>query len=115
MHDLGVFLGTALDPDQLAHWDHVPIPLLAPGTCCPHGAFPPPNWTLSLRSSEPPAHDEPVLIEAILLRDADILEQLGASAHCEHWLNRSRYRYPTFSSVLPFSAAPWISYLASCV
>jgi uncharacterized protein len=52
-----------------------------------------------IRTHQP--HDEPVLIEAVVLRDADILEQLGAIGALRALVKIGRdTRYETFSSVL---------------
>jgi uncharacterized protein len=54
----------------------------------------------AIRTHQP--EDEPVAIEAVLLRDADILEQLGAIGALRALVKVGRdTRYPTFSSVLP--------------
>src|SRR5208337_3238266 len=48
------------------------------------------------------AKDEPVLMEAVLLHDADILEQLGAIGILRAVAKVGRdTRYETFSSVIP--------------
>jgi uncharacterized protein len=53
-----------------------------------------------IRTHQP--QDEPILNEAILLRDADILEQLGAIGALRAWVKVGRdSRFMTFSSVLP--------------
>lgn len=82
LHDLGVFIGhRPEDPATLAAWDHVtyaaerapeilaslgfPIEKIAAVVAC-------------IREHQP--QDEPQSLEAALLRDADILEQLGAIA-----------------------------------
>ena len=54
----------------------------------------------AIRTHQP--QDEPVAIEAVLLRDADILEQLGAIGALRALVKVGRdTRYSTFSSVLP--------------
>ena len=46
--------------------------------------------------------DEPVSIEAVVLRDADILEQLGAVGALRALVKIGRdTRFPTYSSVMP--------------
>ena len=46
--------------------------------------------------------DEPASVEAVLLKDADILEQLGAIGALRALMKVGRdTRFPTFSSVLP--------------
>jgi uncharacterized protein len=54
----------------------------------------------AIRTHQP--QDEPVTCEAILLRDADILEQLGAIGAMRALAKIGRdSRYPTYSSVIP--------------
>jgi uncharacterized protein len=54
----------------------------------------------AIRTHQP--KDEPVLTEAVLLRDADILEQLGAIGALRALVKVGRdNRFPTFSSVVP--------------
>jgi uncharacterized protein len=104
MHDLGVFLGhRPHDPMELARWDHVPYTIsrsreLLAGWGFPLGKLD--GVAEAIRTHQP--QDEPVEIEAILLRDADILEQLGAIGAMRALAKIGRdSRYPTFSSVLP--------------
>jgi len=104
MHDLGVFLGhRPQDPDQLARWDHVPYTIARARNLLPAWGFPASKLDAvaeTIRTHQP--QDEPVLIEAILLRDADILEQLGAIGALRALAKIGRdTRYSTFSSVLP--------------
>jgi uncharacterized protein len=80
LHDLGVFIGhRPEDPEALKKWDHVAYTSEhAPGLLAFLG-FP----TEKIRAvihviAEHQPYDEPTTIEATLLRDADILEQLGA-------------------------------------
>lgn len=79
LHDLGVFKGhRPEDPEQLKSWDHVAyICARAPGLLAGFG-FPVekiPAVLAAIRQHQP--QDEPTSPEATLLRDADILEQLG--------------------------------------
>ena len=80
LHDLGVFIGhRPEDTEQLKQWNHVTY-------TCDHAPellasfnFPTekiPAVLACIREHQP--HDIPQTIEAIILRDADILEQLGA-------------------------------------
>jgi uncharacterized protein len=80
LHDLGVFIGhRPEDPTALASWNHVTY-------VCDRGpdilaglGFPAEKVSAVLdciREHQP--HDTPTSFEATLLRDADILEQLGA-------------------------------------
>ena len=80
LHDLGVFIDhRPEDPEALKQWDHVAYTSEhAPGLLAFLG-FP----TEKIRAvihciNEHQPHDEPTTFEATLLRDADILEQLGA-------------------------------------
>ena len=82
LHDLGVFVGhRPQDPAALKLWDHVTYTCnRAPGLLTSFN-FPPEKIEAVLaciREHQP--HDEPTTFEATLLRDADILEQLGAIA-----------------------------------
>jgi len=104
MHDLGVFAGHRPgDPAELAHWDHVPYTMeLSRGLLAEWG-FPREKLAAvaeAIRTHQP--QDEAVAIEAVLLRDADILEQLGAIGALRAMAKVGRdTRYPTFSAVLP--------------
>jgi uncharacterized protein len=80
LHDLGVFIGHRPDdPAALADWDHVVyVCNLAPDLLTSFG-FPEqkvPAVLDCIREHQP--QDTPQTFEATLLRDADILEQLGA-------------------------------------
>jgi uncharacterized protein len=104
MHDLGVFLGhRPQDPEQLARWDHVPYTIARTRELLAAWGFPADKLeavAAAIRTHQP--QDEPVRIEAILLRDADILEQLGAIGVLRTVVKVGRdTRYENFSSVLP--------------
>ncbi|MGD0627765.1 MAG: HD domain-containing protein [Terracidiphilus sp.] len=104
MHDLGVFLGhRPEDPDQLARWDHVPYTIARTRELLTGWGFPPEKLegvAEAIRTHQP--QDEPVTTEAILLRDADILEQLGAMGALRALVKIGRdSRYHTYSSVIP--------------
>jgi len=104
MHDLGVFLGhRPQDPAELARWDHVPYTIARSRELLPGWGFPAEKLdgvAEAIRTHQP--HDEPVTIEAVLLRDADILEQLGAIGALRALVKVGRdTRYPSYSSVLP--------------
>jgi uncharacterized protein len=80
MHDLGVFIGHRPEqPAALARWDHLAYALKnTPGFLRECG-FPVgkiPAVLEAIRTHMPAG--QPVSFEAVLLRDADILEQLGA-------------------------------------
>jgi uncharacterized protein len=104
MHDLGVFLGhRPADPEELARWNHVPYTIARCRELLPAWGFPPEKLDAvaeAIRTHQP--HDEPMTQEAILLRDADILEQLGAIGALRAFVKIGRdTRYPTCSHVIP--------------
>jgi uncharacterized protein len=104
MHDLGVFLGhRPQDPDQLARWDHVPYTIARTRELLQGWGFPASKLEAvaeAIRTHQP--QDEPVALEAVLLRDADILEQMGAIGVLRAVAKIGRdSRFPTFSSVVP--------------
>jgi uncharacterized protein len=104
MHDLGVFLGhRPQDPEVLACWDHVPYTLALSRELLAKWGFPAEKLEAvaeAIRTHQ--AQNEPSCIEAVLLRDADILEQLGAIGALRALVKVGRdTRFPTFSSVLP--------------
>jgi len=103
MHDLGVFYGhRPQDPVELERWDNVQYAVAeAPGILTGMG-FPDakiPAVLEAIRTHQPSC--EPVAIEGVILRDADILEQLGAigivRAVCK--IGRDT-RYATFAPVI---------------
>jgi uncharacterized protein len=104
MHDLGVFLGhRPADPEQLSRWNHVPYTIAKCRELLPQWGFPADKVEAVaevIRTHQP--HDEPVTAEAILLRDADILEQLGAVGALRTIVKVGRdTRYPTYSDTVP--------------
>jgi uncharacterized protein len=80
LHDLGVFVGHRPEaPDQLAHWDHVAYACKNAPQILREAGFPEEKIPAVLRAiREHQPGDEPTTMEATVLRDADILEQLGA-------------------------------------
>jgi uncharacterized protein len=82
MHDLGVFIGhRPEDPGALAAWDHVAyavaeVPALLRQCGFPEHKIPP--AVEAIRTHLPSG--KPTAFEGQLLRDADLLEQLGAVA-----------------------------------
>ena len=104
MHDLGVFLGhRPSDPDELACWDHVPYTIARTRELLPAWGFPAAKLdaVVSAIATHQPQND-PIETEATILRDADILEQLGALGALRAFAKVGRdTRYPTFSSVVP--------------
>jgi len=104
MHDLGVFIGhRPEDPEKLKHWDHVPYTIARTRSLLAGWGFPPQKLDAvaeAIRTHQP--YDNPQGIEAVLLHDADILEQLGAIGTLRALAKVGRdTRYATFSSVLP--------------
>jgi uncharacterized protein len=80
LHDLGVFIGHRPDdPAGLASWDHVVYVCRRAPELLREFRFPEPKIPHVLqviRTHQP--KDQPESLEATLVRDADILEQLGA-------------------------------------
>lgn len=80
LHDLGVFAGhRPEDPRELATWDHVAYACARGPQILREARFPESRIAAVLdvmRQHQP--KDDPLTTEAIILRDADILEQLGA-------------------------------------
>ena len=80
LHDLGVFVGhRPEDVEALARWDHVAYAAREiPGVlaACGFPAAKTPAVLAAVRAHMP--GDTPTTPEGVLLRDADILEQLGA-------------------------------------
>lgn len=104
MHDLGVFFGhRPSNPEQLQCWDHVPYTIARTRELLPGWGFPLDKLDGVAAAIEThQAKDEPANLEATLLRDADILEQLGAIGAMRALVKVGRdSRYPTFSSVIP--------------
>jgi uncharacterized protein len=104
MHDLGVFIGhRPEDPAELARWDHIPYSVERSRELLTEWGFPAEKLDRvaeAIRHHQP--KDEPPTVEAALLRDADILEQLGAIGAMRMIVKVGRdSRYPTFSSILP--------------
>jgi uncharacterized protein len=104
LHDLGVFRGhRPEDPAQLARWDHVPYTISRAKELLLGWGFPPEKLdgvADAIRTHQP--KDNATIPEAIILRDADILEQLGAIGALRALVKVGRdTRYPTFSSVVP--------------
>jgi uncharacterized protein len=104
LHDLGVFAGHRPDdPEELARWDNVAYACEKTPELLARFGFPAEKVAAvvdAIRTHQP--HAEPRTLAATLLRDADILEQLGAvgvlRAVCK--IGRDT-RYSTFSDVLP--------------
>ncbi len=104
MHDLGVFLGhRPADMAQLSRWDHVPYTIRRSRELLSGWSFPAEKLdgvAEAIQHHQP--KDEPTTMEGTLLRDADILEQLGAIGLLRATVKIGRdTRYPSFSSVVP--------------
>lgn len=82
LHDLGVFAGNRpAEAAALARWDHVSYAVersreILAGLALPEATIE--AVVRVIREHQP--HDTPTSIEATIVRDADILEQLGAIA-----------------------------------
>ena len=80
LHDLGVFIGhRPEEPAALAEWDCVGYAMARAPEVLARCGFPAekvPAVVEAIRCHQPPAR--PGTIEGVILRDADILEQLGA-------------------------------------
>ena len=80
LHDLGVFIDhRPEDPEALARWDHVAYATERVPAILNRAGFPDAKVDAVLeciRNHQP--KDEPGTIESAILRDADMLEQLGA-------------------------------------
>jgi uncharacterized protein len=103
LHDLGVFVGhRPEDPEKLAKWDHVTytlreVPAILEGTGFPREKI---SAVLELIRNHQPK-DEPATLESTILRDADILEQLGAIGILRGVSKVGRdTRFPTFTSAV---------------
>ncbi|QNI34380.1 HD domain-containing protein [Alloacidobacterium dinghuense] len=79
LHDLGVFVGhRPEDPAELASWDHVRYACDCAPQILQDTGFPAEKIPAVLAAiSEHQPQDSPTSIDATILRDADILEQLG--------------------------------------
>ena len=104
MHDLGVFVGhRPSDPVALAGWNHVPYTIARGGELLAEGGFPAEKQERVaevIRTHQP--HDEPRIVEAVVLRDADMLEQLGAIGALRAFSKVGRdTRYARWSDVVP--------------
>jgi uncharacterized protein len=104
MHDLGVFLGHRPKGEaELARWDHVPYAVARARELLPKWGFPPQKVqgvVDAIETHQP--KDRPTRVEAVIMRDADILEQLGAVGLFRAVAKIGRdSRFPTFTAVLP--------------
>ena len=104
MHDLGVFTGhRPSDPEALARWNHVPYTVETTERLLREWGFPEDKLEAvseAIRTHE--AKYEPKTPEGVVLRDADILEQLGAVGVTRALVKVGRdTRYPRVCEVVP--------------
>jgi uncharacterized protein len=104
LHDLGVFVGNRpSDSEALKSWDHVGYACSRVPGLLDQSGFPSekiPAVLDAIRTHQP--HDDPQSIEATILRDADILEQLGTIGILRNVSKVGRdTRYARFSDILP--------------
>jgi uncharacterized protein len=100
LHDLGVFIGhRPEDPEALSHWDNVSYAMTQTPAALARCGFPATKVVLvveAIRTHQP--HLSPTSVEGTILRDADILEQLGAIGILRVVAKTGRdTRYPTFT------------------
>jgi uncharacterized protein len=101
LHDLGVFIGhRPEDPVQLSGWDNVTYAMEQAPAALHQIGFPATKVAAvveAIRTHQP--HQKPVFVEGTILRDADILEQLGAIGIVRATAKIGRdTRYPTFTA-----------------
>jgi len=104
LHDVGVFVGhRPEDAELLKRWNHVPYTVALARQVLVDWGFPVDKLDkvqMAIESHQP--QDDPQLLEAVLLRDADILEQLGAVGLLRSVVKVGRdTRYATYTDVLP--------------
>jgi uncharacterized protein len=102
LHDLGVFHGhRPEDPEELARWDNVAYAMQRAPDVLAEAGFPEAKIDAVIRAIR--AHQasaEPDTVEGAILRDADILEQLGAMAVLRTACKVGRdTRFATFTQV----------------
>jgi uncharacterized protein len=100
LHDLGVFIGhRPEDPDALSRWDNVSYAMKQAPAALARCGFPAAKVASvveAIRTHQP--HLSPTSVEGAILRDADILEQLGAIGILRVVAKIGRdTRYPTFT------------------
>ena len=100
LHDLGVFIGhRPEDPELLSGWDNVSYAMKQAPAALLRSGFPSTKVAQVvevIRTHQP--HLSPTTLEGTILRDADILEQLGAIGIMRVVAKIGRdTRYPTFT------------------
>jgi uncharacterized protein len=103
LHDLGVFIGhRPEDPDKLSRWDNVIYAMNQAPAVLARSGFPATKVVQvveAIRTHQP--HLSPSSVEGTILRDADILEQLGAIGILRVVAKIGRdTRYPTFTDAV---------------
>jgi uncharacterized protein len=103
LHDMGVFIGHRPgNPGALARWDNVAYAVERAPSLLREMGFPSEKVEAvveAIRTHQPAAH--PATIEGIILRDADILEQLGAIGVLRTVCKVGRdTRFPTFTAAV---------------
>jgi uncharacterized protein len=103
LHDLGVFTGhRPEDPDALARWDNVAYAVAKAPEVLERVGFPDekiPAAVEAIRTHQPSGR--PATLEGLILRDADILEQLGATGVLRQVCKVGRdTRYPSFTQAV---------------
>jgi uncharacterized protein len=101
LHDLGVFIGhRPEDPVELSGWDNVSYAMKKAPEALLQAGFPTTKVAQvveAIRTHQP--HLQPAALEGTILRDADILEQLGAVGILRVVAKIGRdTRYPTFTA-----------------
>jgi uncharacterized protein len=101
LHDLGVFVGhRPEDPEKLSGWDNVSYAMQQSPPLLHQFGFPATKVAQvveAIRTHQP--HLNPTALEGKILRDADILEQLGSIGILRVVAKIGRdTRYPTFTS-----------------
>lgn len=103
LHDLGVFIGHRPEaPEELSGWDNVSYAMKQTPAALLKSGFPTTKVAQvveAIRTHQP--HLRPATPEGIILRDADILEQLGAIGILRVVAKVGRdTRYPTFTDAV---------------
>jgi uncharacterized protein len=101
LHDIGVFVGhRPEDPEQLAVWNNAAYAVERAPALLLNFGFPAEKVDAvveAIRTHQVPA--QPVTIEGVIIRDADILEQLGAIGILRTVSKVGRdTRFPTFTA-----------------
>ena len=100
LHDLGVFIGQRPeDPEALSRWDNVSYAMKQAPAALARCGFPATKVAQVVEAIRPhQPHLSPNSVEGTILRDADILEQLGAIGILRVVAKIGRdTRYPTFT------------------